>query len=95
MKVFSRSEDLSNPFAEKIPSEEIDSSCSDRLEKIRLFLRSKRIPFEEKRDKNDMIDLFIQNGIVQIKSPYDLSSIVGTNEIVLGRMKTLLKPVFT
>lgn len=65
----------------------------DRLEKLRSYLRSKRIPFQEKVEENNSISLLIQNGIVQINSPYTHQTISGTNEIVLSRMKFLLKQI--
>jgi hypothetical protein len=68
-------------------------SFSDRLEKIRTFLSSKRIPFQEKVEENNSITLLIQNGIVQINAPYTDQTISGTNEIVLSRIKSLLKQI--
>ena len=68
-------------------------SASNRLEDLRRFLSSKRIPFQEKQEDNQSITLVIQNGIVQINAPYTSQTIVGTNEIVLSRMKFLLKPI--
>jgi hypothetical protein len=70
-----------------------DSSISDRLDKIRSFLSSKRIPFQEKLEENNSMTLLIQNGIIQIGSPYTHQSISGTNEIVLSRIKQLLKQI--
>ena len=70
-----------------------DTSTIDRLDKLRTFLSSKRIPFQEKIEENNSITLLIQNGIVQINAPYTHQTISGTNEIVLSRIKVLLKPV--
>ena len=74
-------------------SDNQDVSSSDRLEKIRTFLSSKRIPFQEKLEENNSITLLIQNGIVQINAPYTNETISGTNEIVLSRIKLLLKQI--
>jgi hypothetical protein len=83
-----------DPF---LPSNSIsdnpDISISDRLEKLRAFLSSKRIPFQEKLEENNSLTFLIQNGIVQIKSPYTPQTISGTNEIVLSRIKVLLKQI--
>ncbi|CAF1219520.1 unnamed protein product [Rotaria magnacalcarata] len=70
-----------------------DESIRDRLGKIRKFLSSKRIPFQEKLEENNSITLLIQNGIVQINAPYTHENISGTNEIVLSRIKLLLKQI--
>ncbi|CAF1050699.1 unnamed protein product [Rotaria sordida] len=70
-----------------------DESICDRLGKIRKFLSSKRIPFQEKLEENNSITLLIQNGIVQINSPYKHENISGTNEIVLSRIKLLFKQI--
>jgi hypothetical protein len=83
-----------DPF---LPSNSIsdnpDVSISDRLEKLRTFLSSKRIPFQEKLEENNSVTLLIQNGIVQINAPYTYQTITGTNEIVLSRIKLLLKQI--
>ncbi|CAF3193296.1 unnamed protein product [Rotaria socialis] len=70
-----------------------DESIRDRLGNIRKFLSSKRIPFQEKLEENNSITLLIQNGIVQINAPYTPENISGTNEIVLSRIKLLLKQI--
>ncbi|CAF2389026.1 unnamed protein product [Rotaria sp. Silwood2] len=70
-----------------------DESIGDRLGKIRRFLSSKRIPFQEKFEENNSITILIQNGIVQINAPYTYENILGTNEIVLSRIKLLLKQI--
>ncbi|CAF1301645.1 unnamed protein product [Rotaria sordida] len=70
-----------------------DESICDRLGKNRKFLSSKRIPFQEKLEENNSITLLIQNGIVQINSPYKHENISGTNEIVLSRIKLLFKQI--
>jgi len=83
-----------DPFLSSNPiSDNSDVSFSDRLEKIRTFLSSKRIPFQEKVEENNSITLLIQNGIVQINAPYTDQTISGTNEIVLSRIKSLLKQI--
>jgi hypothetical protein len=83
-----------DPFLPSNPiSDNSDASFSDRLEKIRTFLSSKRIPFQEKVEENNSITLLIQNGIVQINAPYTDQTISGTNEIVLSRIKSLLKQI--
>lgn len=74
-------------------SDNQDASFIDRLEKLRTFLSSKRIPFQEKVEENNSITLLIQNGIVQINAPYTHQTISGTNEIVLSRIKFLLKQI--
>jgi len=74
-------------------SDHPDVSISDRLEKLRTFLSSKRIPFQEKLEENNTVTLLIQNGIVQINAPYTYQTITGTNEIVLSRIKLLLKQI--
>jgi hypothetical protein len=74
-------------------SDNQDGSICDRLEKLRTFLSSKRIPFQEKLEENNSITLLIQNGIVQINPPYTNETISGTNEIVLSRIKLLLKQI--
>ena len=96
MKIVDRqSRSFVDPFVPaKCPMDD-DGQTGSRLEKIRSFLSSKRIPFEEKLDESAAIELFIQNGIVQIRSPYQLSSISGTNEIVLSRLKQLLKAILS
>ena len=71
-------------------SEEFES---DRREQLRTFLSSKRIPFQEKLEENNSVTFLIQNGLVQIIAPYTNQTISGTNEIVLSRMKFLLKPI--
>jgi hypothetical protein len=52
------------------------SSVIDRLIKIRSFLSSKRIPFQEKAEPNGVVVLLIHNGVVQIIIFSRLSSIV-------------------
>lgn len=80
-------------FSSTVESTETDQLGSDRLDKVRMYLSSKRIPFQEKFEENQTITLLIQNGIVQIKSPYTSQTISGTNEIVLSRIKFLLKQI--
>lgn len=83
-----------DPFlSSNVESTNADPSMVDRLEKLRSYLTSKRIPFGEKVEENHSITLLIQNGIVQINSPYTHQTISGTNEIVLSRMKFLLKQI--
>ncbi|CAF1320769.1 unnamed protein product [Adineta steineri] len=97
LKILDRNTSLQtykDPFqSSNVISNEPDDSSSDRLEKIRTFLSSKRIPFKEKLEENNSITLLIQNGIVQINAPYTNETISGTNEIVLSRIKLLLKQI--
>ncbi|UJR13319.1 hypothetical protein I4U23_000337 [Adineta vaga] len=72
-----------------------DESVSTRLDNLRSFLSSKRIPYQEKQEDNQRITLLIQNGLVQINAPYTSETIIGTNEIVLSRIKFLLKQILT
>ncbi|CAF1271902.1 unnamed protein product [Adineta ricciae] len=97
LKVLDRSSSLQSfkdPFqpSTTIPTN-AGESASTRLEDLRQFLSSKRIPFQEKQEDNQSITLVIQNGIVQINAPYTSQTIIGTNEIVLSRMKFLLKSI--
>ena len=83
-----------DPFLpSNIEENNADQTFGDRLEKLRTYLTSKRIPFREKVEENNSITLLIQNGIVQINSPYTHQTISGTNEIVLSRIKFLLKQI--
>jgi hypothetical protein len=96
LKILDRTSSQSNndPFVSATPiSDNQDVSISDRLGKLRTFLSSKRIPFQEKLEENNSITLLIQNGIVQINAPYTNQTISGTNEIVLSRIKLLLKQI--
>jgi hypothetical protein len=96
LKVLDRTSSQSNndPFVSSTPiSDNQDVSIPDRLGKLRTFLSSKRIPFQEKVEDNNSITLLIQNGIVQINAPYTNQTISGTNEIVLSRIKLLLKQI--
>jgi hypothetical protein len=96
LKILDRTSSQSNndPFISSTPiSDNHDVSISDRLGKLRTFLSSKRIPFQEKVEDNNSITLLIQNGIVQINAPYTNQTISGTNEIVLSRIKLLLKQI--
>jgi hypothetical protein len=96
LKILDRTSSQSNndPFVSATPiSDNQDVSISDRLGKLRTFLSSKRIPFQEKVEENNSITLLIQNGIVQINAPYTNQTISGTNEIVLSRIKLLLKQI--
>lgn len=101
VKILDRSSPSStgkDPFCSSSPtstSNSADPSISTRLDALRQFLSSKRIPFEEKLEENQNVTLFIQNGLVRIVSPYTSDSISGTNEIVLSRLKFLLKPVLS
>jgi hypothetical protein len=96
LKILDRTSSQSNndPFVSSTPiSDNHDASISDPLGKLRTFLSSKRIPFQEKVEDNNSITLLIQNGIVQINAPYTNQTISGTNEIVLSRIKLLLKQI--
>lgn len=91
MKIFinSTSNEEKNRFDEY--SSTIDASrVDDRHEQICLYLQSKRIPFEAKRDEQRIL---IHNGIVQIVFPFQIENIFGTNEIVLRKMQYLLKKI--
>jgi hypothetical protein len=69
------------------------TSCDARMNKLRSFLSSKRIPFDEKLDESKSIVFSIQNGLVHIAQPYRLENLTGTNEIVLSRLQQLLRSI--
>ncbi len=97
MKILEQNTSLQSnkdPFlSSNLTANNSDVSIDDRLEKLRTFLSSKRIPFQEKVEENNSITFLIQNGIVQINAPYTHQTISGTNEIVLSRIKFLLKQI--
>ncbi|CAF0923133.1 unnamed protein product [Didymodactylos carnosus] len=66
-------------------------AISERLNKVRTYLTSKRIPFQEKTE-NQLISLVIHN-VVNILPPYTSESVIGTNEIVLSRIKNIIKQI--
>ena len=68
-----------------------EMSAIDRYEKIRSYLKSKRIPFEE--EKTDEKRILIHRGIVQIAFPFKRENLFGTNEIVRRKMQHLRRPI--
>ena len=77
------------PSNEKTINQDVNSV--DRLEKLRTFLSSKRIPFQEKIEENHCRIVLIENGLVEIHSPYTSDDVSGSNELVLSRVKLFLK----
>lgn len=87
---------VSSSSSASLPSNEQrdpNATVGNDLNSIRSFLSSKRIPFQERIEENESVTLLIQNGIVQICAPYRPENISGTNEIVLSRIKQLLKAI--